>query len=121
MEVAEGTIGRVGGPGSVAVMIRCNLADLRRRLAEADHPLATVPQWNGDSFYLVHLTVPCGDRPEPYHLASRVMLIGARTSERASEVAVANARSRDGPEWDVSTVHLVELTNNQIFADLELG
>jgi hypothetical protein len=121
VEVAEGTIGMIGGPGSVEVMIRCHLADLRRRLGAADHPLATVPQWNGDSFYLVHLTTACGDRPEPYHLAHRVMLIGARTPERASEVAAANARSRDGPDWSVSMVNLVELTSNQLYADLELG
>ena len=46
-------VGRMGGPGSQEFSVTISMADFRSRLAEALHPLAQAPQWDGNSTYLV--------------------------------------------------------------------
>ena len=108
----------IGGPGSADISVQISLPDLQRRLIQANHPLASVPQWTGNSFYMVH--VVSIDRV-PEHCRGRVLLITCNSEERASECALANVRTRDDPSWQVETVRLVQLSNsNQLQTTLEV-
>jgi hypothetical protein len=128
--VAEAEVGRVGGPGSLTVNVAFDLVQLRRRLSEADHPLAAVPQWNGERFYLVSALgqFQTEDNSESARVARsdlsdpevRALLITARTAERAEEVARNNLNRRDGPTWDIRVEEVELASSRQLQHDMRI-
>jgi hypothetical protein len=85
----EGQVNRLAGPGSLSVPIWVSLESLARRLCEEQHPVGSLPQWRGDSIYLVSVA------------SSGKMItsiISASTEEKATTVALKTA---EGHGWKV--------------------
>jgi len=104
-------VGLVMGPGSVTVPIHINLTELRSRLSQAGHPLARAPQWNGDKVWFVECFAQ--------DVRPRCLILATKTSERAEEVALANLKTRNGPEWRVVRCLEVEFNSHQLLLNVE--
>lgn len=83
----DGQVGRIIGPGSVTVPIVVSLENLQRRLIEASHPVGDLPQWRGDSVFLVMLSQ--GER-------IRASVVSAGNQEKAETAALKTA---EGHGW----------------------
>jgi len=107
MNLHDGQIGRVIGPGSVTVPVFISLENLQRRLIEASHPVGDLPQWRGDSVFLVMLSQ--GER-------IRASVISANTQEKAETVAIKTA---EGHGWKLVGCQKIRFDGNGNHATIE--
>jgi len=100
----------VGGPGSMKIDVEIDLEQLRNKLLQVGHPVGSMPQWNGDKIWLViadptHTEAQKADERARLDLPS-VLVIKAKTKDRAEQVAQANLKRRDGPTWTVEATEV---------------
>lgn len=115
------SVAPMGGPGSMEVGVKIDLADLQSELIRASHPLGSAPQWRGEQLW----SVLCRSNEDFPGLPGRkrppkVMIVRAKGETEAMECALHHLNTKHSKIWEAKRADVLICGSTGLVLELEI-